>query len=100
MNFSVVIHTNAKILVMKQKRGISYSRSNSKRRKQGADVVGVSSSLNMGGDACGQSNNEDSSELIKFHKKQKTTGMQLCTRTSIANNCLENACKPKLDTPG
>lgn len=89
----------AQLLKNLEKRGISYSRSNSKRRKQGADLVGVSSSLNMGGDACGQSNNKDSSELIKFHKKQKTTGMQLCTRTSIANNCLENACKPKLDTP-
>ena len=75
------------ILVMEQKRGISYSRSASKRRKQG-------------GDAFNQSNNEDSSESIKTHKKQKTTGMQPCTSTSLMNNGLENACKSKLDTPG
>lgn len=85
---------------MKQKRGISYSRSASKKKRLGTDLVGASSSLNSGRAAFGQSNNGDSLESIKFNKKRKTTGLRSCTSASLMNNGLGDACKAKLDTPG
>lgn len=91
----VSVNANTVLFVMKQKRGISYSRNASKRRKPGAD---------LGDDAYDQSNNEDSLELIKSHKRQKTTEMlaiQSCTSVSLSSDCLVDARKPKLDdTPG
>jgi hypothetical protein len=89
---------------MLQNKGISQSQGVSQRRKDCPDHTNNSSTQDKDINISGKVTDEDFSEPIIIHRKQKPTETQLpaesTTDASPGHDCSKKTCRPNIATPG